>query len=48
VDLRLLRSELREDAAEAERVLAERGSGPVVTRGRRVALVEHEVEDVEH
>src|SRR5881396_3245622 len=39
VDLRLLRSELREDAAEAERVLAERGPRPVLTRGRRVALV---------
>ena len=48
VDLRLLRSELGQDAAEPERVLAERGPHPVVAGGRRVALVEHEVEDLEH
>ena len=48
MDLRLLRSELRQDAAEAERVLAERGPRPVVPRGRRIALVEHQVEDAQH
>ena len=48
VDLRLLRGELGQDAAEAQRVLAERGPHPVVAGGRRVALVEDEVDDLEH
>ena len=48
MDLRLLRSELGQDAAETQRVLAERGSHPVVAGGRRVALVEDEVDDLEH
>src|SRR3989442_4654366 len=39
VDLRLPGSQLGQDAAEAERVLAERRSNPVVTGGRRVALI---------
>ena len=42
------RSELGQDAAEAERVLAERRSHPVVAGGRRVALVEDEVDHLEH
>ena len=48
MDLRLLRSELGQDAAETQRVLAERRSHPVVAGGRRVALVEDEVDDLEH
>src|SRR5436309_3032345 len=48
VDLRLLRSELGQDTAETERVLAERGAHPLITGGRRVALVEHEVDHLEH
>ena len=34
--------------AEPDRVVAERGSHPVVTGGRRIALVEHEIEHLEH
>ena len=48
VDLRLLRSELGQDAAEAQRVLAQRRPHPVVAGGRRVAFVEDEVDDLEH
>ena len=48
VHLRLLRRELGQDAAEAQRVLAERRPHPVVAGGRRVALVEDEVDDLEH
>src|SRR5713101_7170850 len=48
MDLRLLRTELGEDTAKAERVLAEGRAHPVVTRSRRVALVENEVDDLEH
>jgi hypothetical protein len=48
VDFRLPRSELRQDTAEAQRILAERWSHPVVTCGCRVALVEYEVDDLEH
>src|SRR2546428_283739 len=48
MDLRLLRSELGQDATETERILAERRPDPVVTSGRRVALVENEVDDLEH
>ena len=40
--------ELRQNAAESQRVLAERRAHPVVTRGRRVAFVEDEVDDAEH
>ena len=42
------RRELGEDAAEAQRVLAQRRAHPVVAGGRRVALVEDEVDDLEH
>jgi hypothetical protein len=48
VHLRLFRNELGQDAAQTERILAERGPHPVVSRGRRVAFVEHEVDDFEH
>src|SRR5438067_767594 len=48
VDLGLLRNELSQDAAETQRLLAERRSNPVVTGGRRVALVEDQVDDLEH
>src|SRR5258708_20139548 len=48
MDLRLLRSEFGEDAAKAERALTEGRAHPVVTRGGRVALVEDEVDDLEH
>src|SRR5207253_2498726 len=40
--------ELRQDPAEAQGVLAQRRSHPVVAGGRRVALVEHEVDHLEH
>src|ERR1700749_694965 len=48
VNFRLFRSEFSQYAAETERIFAERGSHPVVTRSGRVALVENEVDDFEH
>ena len=48
MDLGLPRGELGQDPAQAQRVLAERGSHPVVAGGRRVALVEDQVDDLEH
>ena len=42
------RRELGEDAAEAQRLLAELRPHPVVAGGRRVALVEDEVDDLQH
>ena len=48
MDLRLLRSELGQDPPETQRILAERGPHPVVAGGRRVALVEDQVDDLEH
>ena len=39
---------LSQDAAQAERVLAQRRPHPVVARGRRVALVEDQVDHLEH
>ena len=42
------RSELGQDTPQTQRILAERGPHPVVTGGRRVALVEDEVDDLEH
>ncbi len=47
VDLGLGRDELCQHAAEAERVLAERGAHPVLAGGRGVAFVEDEVDDLE-
>src|SRR5262249_5183076 len=47
VDFGLGGGEFGEDAAEAEGVLAEGGSGPVVACGGGVALVEDEVDDLE-
>src|SRR2546428_8790771 len=48
VDLGLLRHELGENAAETQRLVAESGPHPVLARGRRVAFVEDEVDDLEH
>ncbi len=48
VDLRLHGHKLGQDTAETERILAERGPHPMVAGGRRVAFVEHEVDDLEH
>src|SRR6266853_471311 len=48
VDLRLFWRELGEDAAEAQRLLAERRPHPVFARGRRVAFVEDEIDDLQH
>src|SRR6202041_2347489 len=48
MNFRLFRSEFGQDAAETERILAERGSHPVVTSSGRVALVKNEVDDFEH
>ena len=46
--LRLRREQLREDAAEPERLLDQLRPDPVVARGRRIALVEDEVDHLEH
>ena len=48
VDLGLPRRQLGQDAAEAQRVLAQRRPHPVVAGGGRVALVEDQVDDLEH
>src|SRR4029079_7375180 len=48
VHLRLTLRKLGEDAAEAKRLLAELRPHPVVARGRRIALVEDEIDDREH
>src|SRR5204862_3319716 len=48
VDFRLGGRQLGENAAEAERVLAQRGPHPLVTCRRRVSLVEDEIDDLEH
>ena len=48
MDLGLLRRQLGEDAAEAQRFVAERRPHPVVAGGGGVALVEDEVDDPEH
>ena len=48
MDLGLRGSELGQNPAEAERFFAQRGPHPVVTGGRRVAFVEHEINDFEH
>src|SRR5207245_3089187 len=48
VDLRLLRSEFGKDTAEAERLFAERRPHPVVAGRSRVALVEDEVDHLQH
>ncbi len=48
VNFGFLGSESGQDTAETQRILAERGSHPVVACRRRVALVEDEVDDLEH
>jgi len=48
VDLRLLGSEFGQYAPEPQRVFAERGTHPIVTGRRRVALIEDEVDNFEH
>src|SRR5690606_14230751 len=48
VDLGFVGDELGQDTAKAERLLAERWSYPVVAGGRRVALVEDEIDHLEH
>jgi hypothetical protein len=48
VDLRLVGHEPGQDATEAERVFAELGTHPVLARSRRIALVEHEIDDFEN
>ena len=47
VDLRLVWSEPRENAAEAESIFAKRGTHPVFTGGGRVALIEDKVDNLE-
>ncbi len=44
----LLRHELGQDAAQAQGVLAQRGTRPVLPRRRGVPLVEHEIDHLEH
>ena len=48
VDFRLLRREFGQDTAETERFFTKRGAHPVVTGGRRVTLVEDEINHREH
>ncbi len=48
MDLRLPRRELGQHARETQRVVAEGGPQPIVAGGRRVAFVEHEIDDTEH
>src|SRR3984957_12674182 len=48
MNFRLFRSEFSQEAAETERIFAERGSHPVATSSGRVALVKNEVDDFEH
>ena len=48
VDLCFLRGELGQDATEAKGVLTKGRSHPILSGRRRVALVEHEVDDLEH
>ncbi len=48
MDLGLVGRQPREDAADAERLIAELGAHPVFAGGGRVALVEDEVEHLEH
>src|SRR5262245_58246829 len=48
VDFRLIRNELGQDAAETERLLAKRRAHPVLTGRRRVAPVEHQIDDLQH
>ena len=45
---RFVRHQAREDAPQTQRVFAERRPHPVVTRCRRVALVEDQVNHFEH
>ena len=46
--LRLAREQLRDEAAEAERIQAKGRPHPVVAGGRRVTLVEDEVDHLKH
>ncbi len=46
--LGLVGHQLGEDAAEAQRVVAQRRAQPVLAGGGRVALVEDQVDDLEH
>src|SRR5438552_38396 len=47
MDFRLGRNELSQDAAQTERVFAERRSDPTRPRGRGIALIEDEVNNLE-
>src|SRR5262249_55842077 len=48
VHLRLIRRKLSQNAAEAQRALAELRTHPVITSGRGVALIKDEIDDLEH
>ena len=48
MDLRLAGCQFGHDPAETQRILAERGSHPVIAGRRRVAFVEDEIDDLEH
>src|SRR5213082_2856515 len=48
VNLGLVRHQLGEDPGQPEGVVAQRRPHPLVAGGRRVAFVEHEIEDFEH
>jgi hypothetical protein len=48
VDLWLVRRQLGEDSAQAERFLAQGRAHPIVARRRRVALVENQIDHFEH
>ena len=47
MDLGLGRGELRQDSTESKCILAQRRPHPVVSRGRRVALIEDQVDHFE-
>jgi len=48
LDLGLARHQRCEDPSEAQRIRAQRRADPVLAGARRVALVEHQVEHLEH
>src|SRR5260370_19341627 len=48
MNLRLRRSELGQDSAETQRLLAQRWPRPIASSGRCIAFVEDEIEDREH
>jgi hypothetical protein len=48
VDLRFIWKELSQDAAESERILAQRQTHPIVSGGGGVAFIEYQVDHLEY